>query len=428
MARRQSSTIYYKGSNHKEIYYGGHYHDKMYLGSQLVWEKLDGAIKWHGKIIDFCVFQNETYVIIKSNLTIASDDYTDRFIGKFDRSISKFTMLKKIKTGVIVNGEICYPEMISACEDGIIIHYYSNYASAMYIVNSNLTTELQEVKENVLTTQYVAECFKERYEDESGTSAYSHYRIYAKDYYIEPDYIDVEMESTYYHYPIFRKYDYSGNLIISTQPNALFKAGKTFGKINCFVLNGSFCIADQTKDGEKIKIIKTTDFSDTNVISLQTEVTGAIFYLNTQFTEYYKHLLITDGFALISGKYKKDNLYYPCIYKFDGDNLTIEMTLTDEVSKSEGRAHPPFIYKSDQLFIIAGNGAVYIGESLEKLKRITYEDTSGYLMNFKNIACDEKNIYVTAYTALYMTYTQLVISKETLEITETKSEEIYKGV
>lgn len=37
---RQSSRIWYRGKDHKDIYFNGYYHDKMYIGSQLVWEKL----------------------------------------------------------------------------------------------------------------------------------------------------------------------------------------------------------------------------------------------------------------------------------------------------------------------------------------------------------------------------------------------------
>lgn len=46
---RQSSRLYFRGKDHKDIYYNGHYHDAMYLSDgegnlTLVWEKLKGEL------------------------------------------------------------------------------------------------------------------------------------------------------------------------------------------------------------------------------------------------------------------------------------------------------------------------------------------------------------------------------------------------
>jgi hypothetical protein len=38
---KESSLIYYRGKNHKDIFYRGKYHKAMYLGNNLVWEKLE---------------------------------------------------------------------------------------------------------------------------------------------------------------------------------------------------------------------------------------------------------------------------------------------------------------------------------------------------------------------------------------------------
>ena len=415
MARKQSSTIYCKGSNHKEIYYGGNYHDKMYLGSQLVWEKLDGAIKWYGKIIDFCVYQNETYVIIKANPTVSTGTFTNYYVGKFDRSIAAFVILAEIEG----NG-IYVPTFIRACEDGLLVYaqssaYNSKTILASYDLKSGM--EMPELKEDTLS-HYGSIIYSE----ESGNSYKSNNRIYGPDSYVEADYI--RNEENLENFAVFRKYDYAKNLIASTEINTLFPINYNYGIYYTFYMEGgSFYIADVSVDGDMVKILKTTDFINTSVIALQTEGTGTGFYLEKSYTN---NMWIENSVAYIGGKYKKNNLYYPCIFKFDGDNLTIEKTLADEETNSESRSSIPSVYKIDQLFIVAVYGAIYIGESIDEMKRIAYEDTSGYLIKFKNIACDENNIYVTAYT-LY-TSTQLVISKETLEITETKSEEIYKGV
>lgn len=37
---KQSSRMYYKGYDHKDIFYQGHYHDAMYKGSELIWHKI----------------------------------------------------------------------------------------------------------------------------------------------------------------------------------------------------------------------------------------------------------------------------------------------------------------------------------------------------------------------------------------------------
>ena len=414
MARRQSSTIYYKGSNHKEIYYGGHYHDKMYLGSQLVWEKLDGAIKWHGKIIDFCVFQNETYVIIKANPTVAAGTFTNYYIGKFDRSIAAFVMLAEIE-----NNAIYTPMFIRACEDGLLVYKQSSaYNSKTILASYDLKSGMgmPELKEDTLS-HYGSILYRE----ESGNSYKSNNRIYGPDCYVEADYI--RNEENLENFAVFRKYDYAKNLIASTEINTLFPINHQYGIYYTFYMGGNFYIADVSVDGDMVKILKTTDFTDTSIITLQTEGTGTLFYLQKS---YVNNIWIENSVAYIGGKYKKNNLYYPCIFKFDGDNLTIEKTLADKETNSESRSSIPSVYKIDKLFIVTVSGAVYIGEAIDEMKRITYEDTSGYLVGFKNIACDDNNIYVTANTAY--TSTQLVISKETLEITETKSEEIYKGV
>ena len=46
----QSSRIYFRGKDHKDIYFSGHYHDKMYLSDSerhvtLVWQKIKAAVK-----------------------------------------------------------------------------------------------------------------------------------------------------------------------------------------------------------------------------------------------------------------------------------------------------------------------------------------------------------------------------------------------
>ena len=414
MARKQSSTIWYQGNPHKEIYFQGHYHDKMYLGSQLVWEKMDGAIKWHGKIIDFCVYQNETYVIIKANPTVSTGTFTNYYIGKFDRSIAVFVMLAEIK-----NNGIYTPTFIRACEDGLLIYKQSSaYNSKTILASYDLKNgmDMTELKEDTLS-HYGSILYRE----ESGSSYKSNNRIYGPDCYVEADYI--RNEENLENFAVFRKYDYAKNLIASTEINTLFPINHQYGIYYTFYMGGNFYIADVSVDGDMVKILKTTDFTDTSIIALQTEGTGTLFYLQES---YVNNIWIENSVAYIGGKYKKNNLYYPCIFKFHGDNLTIEKTLADEETNSESRSSIPSVYKIDKLFIVTVSGAVYIGEAIDEMKRITYEDTSGYLVGFKNIACDDNNIYVTAYT-LY-TSTQLVISKETLEITETKSEEIYKGV
>lgn len=45
MARKQSSTIWFRDNPHHEIFFKGNYHDKMYKGANLIWEKLSTNFK-----------------------------------------------------------------------------------------------------------------------------------------------------------------------------------------------------------------------------------------------------------------------------------------------------------------------------------------------------------------------------------------------
>lgn len=85
---KQSARLYYQGKDHKEIYYNGHYHDRMYMGSQLVWEKLKGGIRWTayesaGSTGDFIRYNGSRFVLIdyKGRVYYSEDAITWTGIG-----------------------------------------------------------------------------------------------------------------------------------------------------------------------------------------------------------------------------------------------------------------------------------------------------------------------------------------------------------
>lgn len=85
MARKQSSTIYYRGNKHKEIFYQGHYHDKMYLGGQLIWEKLKSASVIVSKFYSFIEDKDITYCLVQMQCRDWEDSSKERwYISVYD--------------------------------------------------------------------------------------------------------------------------------------------------------------------------------------------------------------------------------------------------------------------------------------------------------------------------------------------------------
>lgn len=88
---RQSSRIYFKRNDHKEIYYQGKYHKAMYIGNELVWEKGGNEnsipMEVSGK---YCVFYE------KSTITGSDGDLMREFTTSMHVSVDY------VRGGIIV--------------------------------------------------------------------------------------------------------------------------------------------------------------------------------------------------------------------------------------------------------------------------------------------------------------------------------------
>ena len=118
MARKQSSTIYYRGNKHKEIYYQGHYHDKMYLGGQLIWEKLEdtGKYKWIPYISDFAIYNDETYIcaVVEQRRRNGGELVSSKkWLCKWNKQAGKIEVIKRLDAG--------YDYKLSATQYGIVL-------------------------------------------------------------------------------------------------------------------------------------------------------------------------------------------------------------------------------------------------------------------------------------------------------------------
>ena len=73
---RQSSRIFFKNNDHKDIYFQGKYHNAMYYGKQggIIWRKLHNFIPGYGELSD--VFCNTNTFTDYSYSGFASVDFT----------------------------------------------------------------------------------------------------------------------------------------------------------------------------------------------------------------------------------------------------------------------------------------------------------------------------------------------------------------
>lgn len=146
MARKQSSTIYYRGNKHKEIYYQGHYHDKMYLGGQLIWEKLEdtGKYKWIPYISDFAIYNDETYIcaVVEQRRRNGGELVSSKkWLCKWNKQAGKIEVIKRLDAG--------YDYKLSATQYGIVLSKIqsntSDYGDA-YLIPYNFTANTEEIK------------------------------------------------------------------------------------------------------------------------------------------------------------------------------------------------------------------------------------------------------------------------------------------
>lgn len=131
MARKQSSTIYYRGNKHKEIYYQGHYHDKMYLGGQLIWEKLKSASLRLAEFYSFIEYKDTIYCFANLRSNDWEGALHDRwYICTYDAEKNKLIPIANVaefnddKTvymrDVGENGFLCYIKTTKSIKTAVV--------------------------------------------------------------------------------------------------------------------------------------------------------------------------------------------------------------------------------------------------------------------------------------------------------------------
>lgn len=219
MARKQSSTIYYRGNKHKEIYYQGHYHDKMYKGSQLIWEKLNDEYEkdLYYRIQDYSIYNGITYFVgfLYKDVTGQDDVLQGIYIAKFNAEKMCLDMLHKIEVVSVYNRYL-----IHACKDGLVLIKYDYEFSKENTENQpDVGIAKYPIKQSSVFKKVGQNSFSEETTVfmppfvQNGAYNKHQFMVFGKDYYVKQI---VVYDSNNYGYSSLVKYSYDGEIIKET--------------------------------------------------------------------------------------------------------------------------------------------------------------------------------------------------------------------
>ena len=369
MARKQSSTIYYRGNKHKEIYYQGHYHDKMYLGGQLIWEKLEdtGKYKWIPYISDFAIYNDETYIcaVVEQRRRNGGELVSSKkWLCKWNKQAGKIEVIKRLGAG--------YNYKLSATQYGIVLlksqSNTSDYGDA-YLIPYNFTANTEEIK-------------------------------------IEENTIEN---------PINIRGFYYGSVL---EKSGMVQGFSTVRQDENYE---NYTVAQIIKRNYEGEIVNAVEYSR----KMSTDASGILLtesqYTKNQVIDFHKGFLIRNNIAYLAGYHiessgKRDLK----IFSYDGEELKIEKELINS------GFHLKRICYIDGLFLVfmewnVVNQVFWVGKSIDTLKEIEHKsDNPNYYFGFTCPICDEIYIYVnilrgSLYGAGESTTNYIKIDKETLE-------------
>ena len=219
MARKQSSTIYYRGNKHKEIYFQGHYHDKMYLGGQLIWEKLNDEYEkdLYYRIQDYSIYNGITYFVgfLYKDVTGQDDVLQGIYIAKFNAEKMCLDMLHKIEVVSVYNRYL-----IHACKDGLVLIKYDYEFSKENTENQpDVGIAKYPIKQSSVFKKVGQNSFSEETTVfmppfvQNGAYNKHQFMVFGKDYYVKQI---VVYDSNNYGYSSLVKYSYDGEIIKET--------------------------------------------------------------------------------------------------------------------------------------------------------------------------------------------------------------------
>ena len=248
MARKQSSTIWYQGNQHKEIYFQGHYHDKMYKGSQLIWQKLSDEYEkdLYYIIQDYSIYNGITYFVgfLYKDVTGQDDVLQGVYIAKFNAEKMCLDMLHKIEVVSVYTNYL-----IHACKDGLVLIKYDYKFSEENTENQpDVGIANYPIKQSSAFEKIGQNSFSEETTIfmppfvQNGTYNKPQFMVFGKDYYVKQTLSKSQDSSGYiYGFSTFVKYSYDGKIIKETPADDTIIARPYHGLKyhNVFSINGN---------------------------------------------------------------------------------------------------------------------------------------------------------------------------------------------
>ncbi len=344
MARKQSSTIWYQGNQHKEIYFQGHYHDKMYKGSQLVWEKLDNEYAPNKlyRIYDYATWDNKTYCIVAMydfNPSTKEQTFEDVYIAKFNSE--KMCLDLTLKGFLTSDNYDNY--YLHACKDGIVlIEWDSKFSSTntenepvMRIADYPLskTSIFKNIVQGTFTEDTTIFVPSHVRKDKStGTHYYApQYVLFSTDYYIKQT-ITSENQA------VITKYNYANEVIKQSTPTDYAVEGARQSRVrNVFELSEDKYVSYVTTYNSI-----NTSMENIRGLLVNKEISSKVQQVIEATSDAYYQIINTSNMGLtkmcqkrVMARYKDGVIFSAFIYPKTGTG-SMYVTIRNYIGKVDG--------------------------------------------------------------------------------------------